>query len=71
LASKSREVLLPLYSALVRRHVEYCVLCWALQNSPLSFWMGRQGIVKSVQWRARKITKGLEHLPYEEKLRDV
>ena len=65
MASRVRDVILPLSSKLVKPHLEYCIQKWSSQYSR------DMVLFKHVQRRATKMIHGIEHFPCKRRLREL
>ena len=60
---KEKSLIVPLYKAIVRPHLEYCIQAW----SP---YLRKDIMVEKIQRRATKLIPGLRDLSYEEQLKE-
>ena len=65
MASVEREVIVLLHSALVRSHLEYSMQARGPQHK------NNVEMLEWVQRRATKMIRGLEHLSYKDRLREL
>ncbi len=59
------QLIVPICTALVKPHLEFCIQAWGPQNK------NDVELLEQVQRRATKMPRGLEHLCYEDRLREL